>query len=371
MEVKKYAYIDALRGIAAVGIILHHTPRFYLSDQINSILILGAGGVPLFFILSAFTLFLSNERRSIGELNPVRNFFIRRFFRIAPLFYVLVAYYLLQDGTGAINPDDPGSEIDLMAIVSTLTFTFGLHPYWNNAIVPGSWSIGTEMLFYLILPVLFTYLRNLKEALWFLIFSIVGSKVICYSVAHFLPNYLSEVMVGSEYWSAFMYMYFPAQLPMFAFGIVLYFFTRNSTNTTSFRYLYIPVYLMIGILFLNNGFKKFSTDGLIPEFVIDSTIVFVPLIIVLMRYPIKILVNRITIYLGKISYSLYLTHAIIIHFLNELLAPNTFGFGLFNYLLYFLLITIGSVILSSITYYFIEKPGIALGRRLIDRLEVH
>jgi peptidoglycan/LPS O-acetylase OafA/YrhL len=366
-DVKKYAYIDALRGIAATGIILHHTPRSYLNDQVNSFLILGAGGVPLFFILSAFTLFMSFERRSSNEINPVRNFFIRRFFRIAPLFYLLILYFLLQDGFTARYNADPSSEINVWTLISTFTFTFGMHPYWINAIVPSSWSIGTEVIFYAVLPFIFFLVSDLQKALWFLIFALGSSKIVCFTVAHFLPQYLSDTVTHSPYWDAFIYMYFPAQFPVFALGILLYFILKPQGN--AFKELSTPILILCVFLFLNNGAQKFSTDGLIPKFITDSALLFLPFIFALHIYPSKLFVNKTTIFLGKISYSMYLTHAIVIHFVDTYVPAYLLGTGILNYSFHFIMILLLTVLLATSTYYLIEKTGITLGQRLIERME--
>lgn len=370
--IKKYAYIDAVRGIAASGVILHHTPRAYLSDHINSFLTLGAGGVPLFFILSAFTLFLSFERRSATESHPTRNFFIRRFFRIAPLLYLLIPYFLFQDGFTARNPDDPNSVIDLNTIIATLTFTFGFHPYWINAIVPSSWSVATEMIFYLVLPVLFLWVNNLKRALWFLIFAILSSKIMCFFVAHYLSGHLSHTMVDSKFWTAFMYMYFPAQLPIFALGILLYFLIKakqNSAGIQPSKGLAIPILILCLLLLIGNGLRSFSTDGLIPKFVTDAALLFLSFIFALYLFPAKLFVNKATVYLGKISYSLYLTHGIAVYWVSHLIPEYFLGNGFANYLFHFCIIFLFTIPVASLTYYCIEKPGIRLGHMLITRLE--
>lgn len=58
----------------------------------------GARGVQLFYVLSALTLFLSMGSRAAQERRPTLNFFLRRFFRIAPLFYCAMLYYLSVAG---------------------------------------------------------------------------------------------------------------------------------------------------------------------------------------------------------------------------------------------------------------------------------
>jgi len=75
-EIKKYDYIDSLRGIAVLFV---HTgsffnmnmfPKFFKTIQEN-----GATGVQLFFILSSLTLFMSFQSRMKNERNCIRNFF--------------------------------------------------------------------------------------------------------------------------------------------------------------------------------------------------------------------------------------------------------------------------------------------------------
>ncbi|HEY9657997.1 MAG TPA: acyltransferase family protein [Allocoleopsis sp.] len=82
----KLQSIDSLRGIAILLVILVHTSKSVegLSFPISAISNYGQMGVQLFFIVSAYTLCLSMERRREERLKEV-NFFIRRFFRIAPL----------------------------------------------------------------------------------------------------------------------------------------------------------------------------------------------------------------------------------------------------------------------------------------------
>lgn len=94
---KKLDYIDALRGLAILGVIMVHTNQYGRSIGPNifaKITAMGERGVQLFYLASAFTLFLSFKNRSRKEIFPIRNFFIRRFFRIAPMYYMGIFYYI-------------------------------------------------------------------------------------------------------------------------------------------------------------------------------------------------------------------------------------------------------------------------------------
>jgi peptidoglycan/LPS O-acetylase OafA/YrhL len=84
--------LDSLRGIAILGVVLVHSSRRHdiplpIGAHVGQVAFSGQRGVALFFVVSAFTLFLSNDNRK-DEHSPVLNFFIRRVFRLAPMFYL-------------------------------------------------------------------------------------------------------------------------------------------------------------------------------------------------------------------------------------------------------------------------------------------
>ncbi len=95
--------IDGLRGIAVLMVLAVHTSQrvsnvgleaFHFS-LIGEFVNAGARGVELFFLLSAFTLFRSSKAKYSEECNPRRNFYIRRAFRILPLWWMAVTLYAL------------------------------------------------------------------------------------------------------------------------------------------------------------------------------------------------------------------------------------------------------------------------------------
>ena len=95
---KKYDYIDSIRGFAIFGVVLVHSSQWVAptSSILSSIAAQGARGVQLFFIASALTLFLSMaSRKQQQEEMLILSFFNRRFFRIAPAFYLAIIAYKL------------------------------------------------------------------------------------------------------------------------------------------------------------------------------------------------------------------------------------------------------------------------------------
>jgi peptidoglycan/LPS O-acetylase OafA/YrhL len=91
---KKLDFIDALRGIAALMVVVYHTalmprPNLEIPIGLDKFVRLGGLGVVLFFVISAFTLYLSGNNRK-QETNQLRKFYLRRLFRIVPLFYFML-----------------------------------------------------------------------------------------------------------------------------------------------------------------------------------------------------------------------------------------------------------------------------------------
>ena len=93
--------------------------------------------------------------------------------------------------------------------------------------------------------------------------------------------------------------------------------------------------------------------------------------------PWRLLVNKTICYIGLVSYSCYLTHFMVVY---VILPPLFFGLirmmnlhltSLSAVSLYFFLALPLVVALSTLTYRFIEVPGIDLGRRIIARREGH
>jgi peptidoglycan/LPS O-acetylase OafA/YrhL len=163
----KKKYIDSIRGIAILMVIFVHTSlaikNLGFCEKILSMY--GQMGVQLFFVASAYTLCLSASNRT-DETYKLRKYAIRRYFRIAPAYYLAIFFYFIISSakiyfkTGEIMIS---SQYNLVNVLSNITFVHGFYSPANNNIVPGGWSIGTEMAFYVIFPLLYSF--SLKQKL--------------------------------------------------------------------------------------------------------------------------------------------------------------------------------------------------------------
>lgn len=357
-EIKKYDYIDALRGIAVLGTLMVHCSvqgRHDFPEVIEKFTTAGKSGVQLFFVMSALTLFLSMNKRKSEEKRPTLNFFIRRFFRIAPLFYVASVFALLE-------PTVAGREwlTELSTwpyILANFTFINSFNPQWLvYTIVEGGWSVAIEMLFYVLLPFIFLWVKSLRQALYFLAMSIL---------LMILFTYFAEGLRftnDESIWQTYLYDAFPAQLPIFALGIVLYFIITTTKEAIILSELTLPL-LCLGAILVAHGIYN-----LLPGHFIIS-IGFVLLALGLSYNALRIFVNPVTMFIGKISFSMYLVHYPMIHLMHKLGLIDIIDKQLINFGLRYIILVVLATIGSYITYKLIEVPGQNLGKALIQRLE--
>jgi peptidoglycan/LPS O-acetylase OafA/YrhL len=358
----KLKYIDALRGLAIMGVLIVHCGQHGrnegLPTVIQSIILNGAHGVQLFYVASAFTLFLTLANRRAPEKYPWFNFFIRRFFRIAPMYYLGICYYLWQDGFGARYWLGDADRITTFNILSNFFFVHGFNPYWITSLVPGGWSIAVEMFFYCLIPLLFLKIRTAQQAFLFVLITLFARALL-----QFLFNRFP--LIGHErLWIEYLYMYFPSQLPVFALGILFYFVVKDD-----YRLSVSPMVILVSFFIL---IAQFVGVPLLPNHFLFS-IAFVVLAVALSKYEFKLFVNPIFIYIGKVSYSMYLVHFAVLfwldhfNFVDFLQITDPFH-AMMNYGIRLFVLTILTVAISSFFYRTIELPLQHIGRKLIYKI---
>ena len=144
---QKKDYIDAVRGWAIALVITSHVGVMFaeLPYPIKKLTNFGVYGVQMFFLASAVTLLMSWHRRKEEGAAAVKIFFIRRFLRIAPMYYLgSILYYYIEP---------PETGFDAVQMLRSFVFINVWHPEWvpttpGWTVVPGGWSIGVEFTFY-------------------------------------------------------------------------------------------------------------------------------------------------------------------------------------------------------------------------------
>ncbi len=341
MEPKKYEYIDSLRGIAILLVILTHSRKTlaYLPDIIMQFVIDGQYGVQLFFIVSAYTLTLSFYSR-IDEPNRTKNFFIRRFFRIAPLFYLAIIAYIIVDWTIYNNRN-----IGIFEIITNITFTNGFFPQYISSIAYGGWSIATEFCFYFLLPFICIKIRSLNSSILFVAISLLSVNIfnkLLYQVYPVDPTHFSYFNIIS-------------QLPIFALGILSYWVINDKQKSIK------PITLLV-VAFTILFYCYFNIHR---HFVYGISFFVLLLTLTLKSY--KVFSNKILSNIGKVSFSMYIIHFPIVSIAKnlEIIPITNTQTAILDILKSFIIVSVCSFLLSLLTYRFIERPGQNIGRKLI------
>ncbi len=210
----KFAYIDRMRGLAILAVIWIHYSQAFASPAIHLIGMLGQLGVQLFFFASAITLCLSADHRA-GEYYKGRNFILRRWLRIAPLYYLAIPCYAVYFAArGEDAPYTPGN------IMANVLFVHGFVRSANNNIVPGGWSVGVEMAFYVVFPALY----RMMERGWrqrggnALIVAVAGSLAVSGVYQLYVHHQAGTWLVNNS----FGFFSFWVQQPVFVIGMAYY-----------------------------------------------------------------------------------------------------------------------------------------------------
>lgn len=360
METKKYEYIDSLRGIAILLVILVHvsfidgiTPAMsYFNETALLFIKNGRLGVNLFFIVSAFTLMLSHQKRQYED-HATRNFFIRRFFRIAPMYYLAIIYFTLAYYTGLDSSNLDWGNVPKKELFANILFVNGFFPEYIHRYVPGGWSVTVEFTFYAMFPFLFSKIKNINTAVAFTLTTLIIS-----SIANLLLS-----GTGADH-NNFLKLYIVAQLPVFSLGMLAFFIV---TNKDKFAEVKLSSLIYLAVTILIHCYVAVNYDFL-------YSIVFFLLLIILTQKEYKLFSNKILAKIGKVSFSLYLMHFVMMTFFNRhgwmtWVKIDSLLSATLYFILAYVCIFLVSYICSVITYKFIEVPGQDLGRRLIKKLE--
>lgn len=358
-------FLDSLRCFAALYVMIYHMalipdPHLHVPEWIAMYTGNGGTGVTLFFVLSAFALSYSMDVRS-GEPAPQRRFYVRRLFRIGPLFYLMLALYWVRDAV-VFDVRHPWPVVLLNA-----SFLFNLFPEHREGYVWASWTIGAEMLFYAVFPLIHSRVRTLSSALALLLISLAISHAWHWLIVHVgVPiGYLTADQVPAVQHCGILNL-----LHVFVLGIVAYrlFFDYLVRFSCRWRQIFgLILIALFGVLF-HALLSGRLTNALWGDLTWQG-ICFAILTMGLGLYPFRALVNPTTLTLGKASYSLYLAHPSLIFALTPVYTwlyghlPSATAAYVASFALTLVLLTAVSLAL----YRFVEKPGIALGEFLVKR----
>lgn len=333
--------LNGVRAIASLIVVVSHVDQFSELFQIKSIGFYehGMGGlaVDMFFVLSGFliTYLLFLEKNKVGKVE-IKKFYLRRIFRIWPIYYLSIALSLLLISVKII----PSVE-DLWASVGYYSFFMPNVAFVLNLSISSItplWSVGVEEQFYLLWPHIINrsvnYLRVfigfylswmiLKLALY--IFASPASsayELIAYTRLNILCiGAMGAYLVHSKHW--FLNIVYRKEAQIISWGILVYSVLVKPLHVFSFfdSDLNAIFYLVIILNVATNTRSLLSLDNTIMNF------------------------------LGRISYGMYVYHSIIIFLVSQLFIRYHFSA---NHAVVYALIVAATIILSAFSYYYFEK----------------
>jgi peptidoglycan/LPS O-acetylase OafA/YrhL len=360
MVLKKYDYIDFLRGVAILLVIINHIPHadYILNEStpliIKKAFLAGTYGVQLFYVVSAFTLCNSIEYRNE---NNYKNFYIRRIYRVVPLFYLGIIIYFLYYYFRSSHLFDFQNFYTLNNFILNLFFINNFIPP-SISFIPGGETITTELNFYLIFPFLFYYLIKKKKLFISITFAIPVMLILNLIFYKFF-NFYDFGQIG-------FYRTIYVQLFVFFLGFLLYYLVKKKNFKEAIlenKKIFIIIMLTFIFVILNNKinpeyfyFKNLIIVGYILLFF--SYLIFLKKDILKNYYLYKLICN-----FGKVSYSMYIFHWIVLDVITYIINSHTiFQNSFLNLLIIILGVILVTYLIALISYRF-EKFFINIGRK--------
>lgn len=320
---KRLGQLDFLRGIALLGVIAVHTVADYSSivASLDVFIEQGKHGVELFFAVSGYTMMMMYGSYSKKWRSPIKVFYIKRFMRIYPLFFMAAFAYLPMSLQPSYSDPD-GTQI--RDLIQVLTLTGGFHPSTLNAVVPGGWSITNEMYFYLLFPVL-AYLAYRLDII-FVATAICLVNFCLYAFAHDIY----AMAPGNEYLvELFQYRSFFNQFLLFYTGIEAYRTVAQGKQT--FWRLWVPIFIVSSTLYVVGSYKFFLLSALL------SLVCYIAIVGI---FRIKNFKGGVLSKYGRVTYTGYIIHFAILELILILLK----FFGLLPYMRFEMVFPVAAVL---------------------------
>jgi Predicted acyltransferases len=333
--------IDGLRALAVIPVVLFH----FGFDWING----GYIGVDVFFVISGYLITAILLKENSNQTFSFANFWLRRIRRILPALLVMVtgtlaiSYFLVFGPTLQSYASDALSAVFSYANFAML-FKFG--DYWGPAAEASpflhAWSLSVEEQFYLFYPVLIylLYKKDIRQKIN-PTYALIG--IIVLSLALFL--------YASDRYPLYGFYLLPTRAWELACGGVLAMATPSSGLTISTRLVKVMPSLGL-LLILISYFSAAGTEGigLVAVLAVLGSMMIIgwasP------REPVgQILGHRIAVFIGKISYSLYLWHWPLIVLGKQI----SYKPGV-DHVYLIVTITVLMVSISVLSYFLVETP---------------
>ncbi|EYC11253.1 hypothetical protein Y032_0051g2100 [Ancylostoma ceylanicum] len=287
--------LQGIRAIAVTSVMLFH---FYPSVFPN-----GYVGVDQFFVISGFLMTAMCEREKHFGIKEITWFYYRRVKRIMPSYLLVILLSLICTKLllpDYLQPPNLNSAKGALRLTTNIEATDSIKEY-NTMLTKAAdlfthtWSIAVEMQFYVLFPIIFLVFRKLPD--WI---------AVLYLVALGSISLLCHIKLTPS--QAFNYVH--ARVWQFALGIFVHQLGKDSMNAGpgTLRNCTITVFYVLCLagVICTNLIVFISVGGLIHRIIAVS--LTAGLIVLNSRQDVNFLTSKYIVYVGHISYSLYLVH---------------------------------------------------------------
>jgi len=333
VPLKYMPQLDALRAIAVLMVLYQH--------YVHPTILWGSYGVSMFFVLSGFlitrVILIHKQKVADGiSLSLVaRNFFVRRALRLMPVYYLTLLI-------GSVLGFSLVRETLLWHLTYTSNFLFYFNESWMGIVTP-YWSLANEEQFYLVwfwIPLFF----GRERILFFIALIVIGAVSFRCAVDALGHNNFAKILL-------------PGVIDSFAVGALLCFFDPSSAvrRTWIFRNLF-----SIGLVFFFSYIWLTKRTAVVPG-ALQPIILFA--IFAMMIYAASEGVRGIwghlldqfwLIYIGKISYGIYVVHTFSPAIYGRL--PYLWRVGDLGAGERFLAYSAMTIAIAAMSWHFLEKP---------------
>lgn len=330
---KKRDEIYSLRAIAVLGVVIFHLDKNLLPQ--------GYIGVDIFFVISGYLITRSVLTSIQNNSFDLKKFFIRRAARILPALLVvllivfLLSYFFLL--TGDLKRLSNSLISSLSYVANFYFFYIGGYFSTNDELKPllHLWSLSTEEQFYLIIPFFLIFILKIVKK--------INLSIILICSIIFISFFLSLYLKYYGY-SNLNFFLLPFRIWEFFVGVLFAFLKQVKIKNHILESCYII--FSISLIFLNYTYViSFLPSATLAVF---GSGLFLYLDPKKKNLVIDLFSNKILIFFGLISYSLYLIHWPVISLLKYAEFDITFYFKF--------LLTLVFVLLSFLSWKYIEKP---------------
>ena len=339
---ERVQFLDAIRGLAATAVVVEHCCEKFHPGYLHwasAHFSLGVFGVATFFLVSGFIIPVSLERYS-----SLQRFWEARFFRLFPMYWVSL---LLAVSLGVVGVFNLPPRFYSHPVATVLGNTSMLQTFFGIPNVIGVyWTLSLELVFYVLCSALFFIGALSKTSLWAWS-AIAGNLLLALALGFGLHRSFPAGQVAMLV-SAFV-------------GSVLYRVSRRELDN-SVVYRILPVLLISFVVAFWFRFNQYPSSKDVDWFTFPCVLTSFTGAYALFGifYVIRHLeLPRFLLWLGRISYSLYLVHGLVLGFVPRGRDPE----------IRMLLVFVISVAVSGVTFRYIEQPGIAIHQRRMKRLK--